>query len=184
MAWLIRAGFELDFENEQDRSSTHCEFTATYVPTGEKYSVEAKSRQMRLGGAARTPVGKQLRKALVKKADHKRLVFIDLNKALLNQETTSRALDRAEFIIKQSEKTMEIDGAPAPPAYVCITNMNDQHAKRPTRTGWILNRHHGFFHRLQASGLHGRVCIPVRGSTSKGATFSDVPAYEIYGRTS
>lgn len=73
-AWLIRAGFELDFENEQDRSSTHCEFTATYVTTGEKYSVEAKSRQTRLGGAARTPVGKQIRKALVKKADYKRWI--------------------------------------------------------------------------------------------------------------
>jgi len=127
-AWLIRAGFELDFENEQDRSSTHCEFTATYVPTGEKYSVEAKSRQARPGGAARTPVGKQLRKALTKKADHKRVVFIDLNKALPTQEAAFRAADRAEFIIKQSEKTLQVDGVPAPPAYVCITNMNDQHS--------------------------------------------------------
>ena len=127
-AWLIKAGFELDFENEQDRSITHCEFTATYVPTGEKYSVEAKSRQARPGGAARMPVGKQLRKALAKKANHKRLVFIDLNKALPTKEAAFRAADRAESIIKQSEKTMGIDGAPAPQAYVCITNMNDQYS--------------------------------------------------------
>src|ERR1019366_7184406 len=39
-----------------------------------------------------------------------------------------RAADRAEFILRQSEKTMKIDGAPAPSAYVCITNLNDQHA--------------------------------------------------------
>ncbi|OGA46676.1 MAG: hypothetical protein A3F74_20900 [Betaproteobacteria bacterium RIFCSPLOWO2_12_FULL_62_58] len=127
-AWLTKAGFELEFEDEQDMSSTHCEFTATYVPTGEKYSVEAKSRETRPGGSARTPVGQQLRKALVKKADHKRLVFIDLNKALHTQEAAYRAAERAECILKQSEKIMEIDGAPAPPAYVCITNMNDQHA--------------------------------------------------------
>ncbi len=127
-AWLIRAGFELEFEDERDTSSSHCEFTATYVPTGEKYSVEAKSRETRPGGSARTPVGTQLRKALEKKADHKRLVFIDLNKALHAQESAFRAADRAERIIKQSEKIMQIDGAPAPPAYVCITNMNDQHA--------------------------------------------------------
>jgi hypothetical protein len=127
-AWLIRAGFELDFEDEQDISHSHCEFTATYLPTGEKYSVEAKSRETRPGGSARTPVGRQLRKALAKKADHKRLVFIDLNKALHSVEAGHRAMDRAESIIKRSETSMEIDGSPAPSAYVCITNMNDQHA--------------------------------------------------------
>lgn len=127
-AWLIRAGFELEFENEQDTLSTHCEFTATYVPTGEKYSIEAKSRETRPGGSARTPVGHQLGKALAKKAEHKRLVFIDLNKALHTQEAADRAADRAEFILRQSEKTMKIDGAPAPSAYICITNLNDQHA--------------------------------------------------------
>lgn len=127
-AWLIKAGFELEFEDEQDIKNTHCEFTATYFPTGEKYSVEAKAREKREGGSARTPVAHQLRKALVKNANHKRLVFIDLNKALHTQEAAYRAVDRAEFILKQSEKDMQIDGMPAPSAYVCITNMNDQHA--------------------------------------------------------
>ena len=127
-AWLIRAGFELEFENEQDTLSTHCEFTATYVSTGEKYSVEAKSRETRPGGSSRTPVGHQLGKALAKNAEHKRLVFIDLNKALHTQEAAYRAADRAEFILRQSEKTMKIDGSTAPSAYVCITNLNDQHA--------------------------------------------------------
>jgi hypothetical protein len=127
-AWLIKAGFELDFENEQDTSSTHCEFTATYISTGAKYSVEAKSRETRPGGSSRTPVGRQLRKALEKRAAHARLVFIDLNKALHTQEVAYRALDRAEFIIKQSEKSMMIDDVPAPSAYVVVTNMNDQHA--------------------------------------------------------
>jgi hypothetical protein len=126
-AWLIRAGFELEFENERDTSSSHCEFTATYMQTGEKYSVEAKARETRPGGSARTPVGSQLRRALTKRANHRRLVFIDLNKALHTQEAAARAADRAEFILRASEK-MTIDGAPAPSAYVCITNMNDQHA--------------------------------------------------------
>src|SRR2546426_11959822 len=101
-AWLIRAGFELEFEDEQDTSTTHCEFTAIHVSTGEKYSVEAKTRETRPGGSARTPVGQQLRRALAKKADHKRLVFIDLNKALHTQEAAYRAAERAEFILKQS----------------------------------------------------------------------------------
>ncbi|WP_020566331.1 YecA family protein [Trinickia symbiotica] len=126
-AWLINAGFELEFENEQDTATTHCEFTATYTSTGDKYSVEAKSRETRPGGSARIPVGNQLRKALVKRANHKRLVFIDLNKALHTPEALGRTVERAESILKSSEN-MEIDGVPAPPAYVCITNMNDQHA--------------------------------------------------------
>lgn len=126
-AWLINAGFELEYEDETDGSTKHCEFTATYVPTGEKYSVEAKSRATKPGGSVRTPVGKQLRAALAKRADHRRLVFIDLNKALHTREDADRAIDRAEQIIGFSE-TMEIDDMPAPPAYVCITNMNDQYA--------------------------------------------------------
>lgn len=126
-AWLIKAGFELEYEDESDISTSHCEFTATYVPTGEKYSVEAKSRETKPGGAVRTPVGQQLRKALTKKANYRRLVFLDLNKSLHTYDVAERAMDRAEYIISQSEG-MEIDGQPAPPAYVCITNMNDQYA--------------------------------------------------------
>src|SRR5439155_10473860 len=30
-AWLIKAGFELEFEDESDRTLKHCEFTATYT---------------------------------------------------------------------------------------------------------------------------------------------------------
>ena len=126
-AWLIKAGFELDYEDEGDTSTSHCEFTATYVPTGERYSVEAKSRETKLGGATRTPVGQQLRKALAKKANHRRLVFLDLNKSLHTNEAAERAVDRAEYIISQSEG-MQIGDLPAPPAYVCITNMSDQYA--------------------------------------------------------
>src|SRR5207249_2537691 len=75
----------------------------------------------------RTPVGAQLRKALTKKAKYRRLVFLDLNKSLHSVEAARRASNRAEYIISQSED-MRIDGELAPPAYVCITNMNDQHA--------------------------------------------------------
>lgn len=127
-AWLIMAGFELVYEDETDGNTTHCEFTATYTATGEKYSVEAKSRATKPGGSARTPVGNQLRKALAKKADYRRLVFIDLNKSLHTREDAERAIDHAEQIIGSVETMTMDDGMPAPPAYVCITNMNDQHA--------------------------------------------------------
>ena len=125
-AWLIKAGFELEFEDESDRTSKHCEFTATYTATGEKYSVEAKSREIESTKSSRPKVGRKLYEALEKKANHKRLIFLDLNKPLHTQEAAEIAIDRAERIVRQSEG-LKIDGEPAPAAYVCTTNMNDQY---------------------------------------------------------
>ncbi len=126
-AWLIKAGFELEFEDESDRTSKHCEFTATYTVTGEKYSVEAKSREIESSSSSRAKVGRKLYEALEKKANHKRLIFLDLNKPLHTQEAAGIAMDRAERIVRRSEGKLKIDGEPAPAAYVCITNMNDQY---------------------------------------------------------
>ena len=43
-ATCLRAGFKIEHENEDDRSSRHAEFTATHVATGQPISVEAKSK--------------------------------------------------------------------------------------------------------------------------------------------
>lgn len=125
-AWLINAGFELEFEDESDGKTTHCEFTATYTPTNEKFSVEAKSRKIESTKSSRAKVGRNLYQALEKNADHKRLIFINLNKPLHTKESAERAFDRSERIIRNSENLI-INGNPAPQAYVCITNMNDQY---------------------------------------------------------
>lgn len=126
-AWLIKAGFELEFEDESDRTSKHCEFTATYTETGEKYSVEAKSREIESRNFSRPKVGRKLHEALEKKANHTRLIFLDLNKPLHTQDAAEIAVDRAERIIRQSEG-LKIADKPAPAAYVCITNMTDQYS--------------------------------------------------------
>jgi hypothetical protein len=126
-AWLIRAGFELEFEDELDRTAKHCEFTATYSATGDQYSVEAKSREIESDRSPRPRVGRKLYEALEKRANHKRLVFLDLNKPLHTQDAADIAMDRAERIVRQSEG-MTIHGRPAPAAYVCIANTNDQYA--------------------------------------------------------
>ena len=49
-AVFIRAGFNLELENEDDSLTSHCEFTATAPMTGTKYSIEAKARQIALPG--------------------------------------------------------------------------------------------------------------------------------------
>ena len=126
-AWLIKAGFELEFEDESDRTSKHCEFTATYTASGEKYSVEAKSREIESAKSSRPKVGRKLYEALEKKANHKRLVFLDLNKPLHTRQAADLAMDRAERIVDRSEG-LKIKGESAPAAYVCIANMNDQYA--------------------------------------------------------
>src|SRR6202158_5462424 len=126
-AWLIKAGFELEYEDESDRESKHCEFTATYTATGEKYSVEAKSREIETANSSRPKVGRKLYEALEKKANHRRLIFLNLNKSLHTREAAEVAADRAERIISNSEG-LKIEGEAAPPAYVCITNMNDQYS--------------------------------------------------------
>jgi hypothetical protein len=89
--------------------------------------VEAKSREIESTNSSRAKVGRKLYEALEKKTNHKRLIFLDLNKPLHTQEAAEIAVDRAERIVSQSEG-LKIDGEPATAAYVCITNMNDQYA--------------------------------------------------------
>lgn len=143
-AWLIRAGFELEFEDETNTSTSHCEFTATFSTAGEKYSVEAKSRSLGLDGKApqRLPVGRQLRKALRKNAKHQRLVFIDLNRPLHTEHQANRVVDRAVEILRRAEN-LEIDGKPSPPAYVCLANLADQYALDSLEIGMMVS-FHGF----------------------------------------
>ncbi len=127
-AWLIRAGFELEFENESDTSTTHCEFTATYPPTGVKFSVEAKSRYPGKDntGPKRINVGHQLRLALEKQAIYARVVFLDLNRPIQSAEQLERPINRAHRILKNMEH-LNIAGQPAPAAYVCLTNISDHY---------------------------------------------------------
>jgi len=79
-ASLIRAGFAITFENEGDRSTSHCEFTASHQPTGQSFSVEAKHRDRDPLPSMRTGhriIGNRLSKALRKAAAHQRIIFLD-----------------------------------------------------------------------------------------------------------
>lgn len=88
-ATCLRAGFQIEHENEADRSTRHAEFTATHKATGLKISVEAKSKHRPgvLGRAgAREPedslslrFGKLLNDATAKNAPHPLVVFMDVN---------------------------------------------------------------------------------------------------------
>ena len=113
-AEFIKAGFDLEIENEEDSSTTHCEFTAVSKTTGRKYSIEAKARQPYKKGVG---IGNQLYEALKKQAKHERVVFIDANiPDFISQ------VDNILSEIKRKELTLRIDGQEAPQAYLFITN--------------------------------------------------------------
>lgn len=117
-AVFIRAGFDLVFENEQDGSMTHCEFTATHRRTGKKFSVEAKRRQSR-----KLKLGRLLNDALSKQANHTRVVFMDVNTPDDGQgDVRPPFLDTLRSRLRSWEGTL-LNGRPRPAAYVVMTNM-------------------------------------------------------------
>ena len=117
-AVFIRAGFDLEFENEQDGSTTHCEFTATHRRTGKKFSVEAKRRE-----GKRLRLGRPFNDALSKQANHTRVVFMDINTSDPGQgEDRPFFLTTVRNRLRAWEGTL-LNGRARPAAYVVMTNM-------------------------------------------------------------
>lgn len=132
---LIRAGFELTLEDEDDRHSRHCEFAAVSKQTGARYSVEAKMRSV-AGLLGRTEADgsppdaeptsrliKHLNNSLRKPSKDERLIFIDVNTDPIARgasedqmpawmEWAGRKLDRREMSLQDGQR-----------AYVFVTNM-------------------------------------------------------------
>lgn len=126
---LIRTGFELELEDESDKSRKHCEFAAFSKKTGKRYWVEAKMRGVKgvLGKTEKdgtinlnptSELIKHLNKALKKPAQNERLIFIDLNDDLHDckrpewVEMAGEKLDRYEEKLGSNER-----------AYVFVTNI-------------------------------------------------------------
>jgi hypothetical protein len=119
-ASFIKAGFVLELEDETDSSTSHCEFTATYKETGNKFSVEAKARK---GGDPSLNIADQLYRALKKRADHPRVVFIELNSPpRANNDEIKDFVRQISAHLRELEERLLIKGNPAPAAYVFLTN--------------------------------------------------------------
>lgn len=130
-AALIRAGFTLAFENEDDRQFTHCEFTATNTETGRRFSVEAKCRVSN----GKFKLGRQLYRALKKEAKHERMVFIELNMPdAINEDEMLDEVNRAVTAIRAAEGR-RVEGEMLPPAYVLITNSPAHHHPTTQQVG-------------------------------------------------
>ena len=131
-ASFIKAGFDIEFEDEDDRSKTHCEFTAMHKKTKKKYSVEAKSRHRTgfLGQKGeklnaeeiKLRIGKLLNNALKKHANHERIVFLDVNMPPSEEKLFKvNWFNPLVKIIGKVEKDQIADGKEVP-AYLFFTN--------------------------------------------------------------
>jgi hypothetical protein len=116
-AKFVRAGFDIAFENEDDRNTRHCEFVATYRATGKRFSVEAKRREGR-----RPRIGSLFNDAISKHADHERVIFIDMN---MRDEAKDSSLPRFLNDARQRIRAFEgqpLKGLARPASYVFLTN--------------------------------------------------------------
>lgn len=88
-ATCLRAGFTIETEDESDPSKRHAEFTAIHKITGERFSVEAKSKHRAgiLGqpGVAqpheklKLTYGRLINDAVAKNPQHPLVIFLDTN---------------------------------------------------------------------------------------------------------
>ena len=128
-ATMIRAGFDIEFEDESDPKSKHPEFVAIHKTTGQKICVEAKSKH-RAGVLGRpgeqVPVASSkikiaglLNDALQKPAAYPYVIFIDANLPGNKSEIESQFNEMEKTVREVSPATPE---NPAPFAMVELTN--------------------------------------------------------------
>jgi hypothetical protein len=124
---FAKAGFQVDFEDEDDPNTSHSEFIATHRITGRKFAVEAKAVSMHSSRAGKSerPVGirEKIYGALKKRSDHPRIVFIEISRFGGEKDARESAwMNNMVDDITEAERTLTIDGNPAPSAYLFITN--------------------------------------------------------------
>lgn len=129
---LLRAGFSLALEDEADRASKHCEFSAT-SKSGKKYWVEARMRSIAGllgktaldGGTDGKPMKMlipHLNGALAKPAPDERLIFIDLN----TRRGLEGDVEHPTWLAAMVNRLEEYERKEMPPgvcAYLFVTNI-------------------------------------------------------------
>ena len=127
-AIFVRAGFSIEFEDEDDRNSHHHEFIATHNRTGRKFCVEAKRRN-----SEKERFGRLFQRALRKDGQHERIVFIDLNYPDNESKPIEELFRKPVQLIRRLEGTTP-NGKPLPNAFVFLCNIPWVHA--PLETGF------------------------------------------------
>lgn len=118
-ATFIKAGFTIEFENETDSTTSHCEYTVTSVKSGRKFSVEAKARDVDYGT---TELRGLLVKALKKRAEYIRIAWFAIHAPAKDVEAANAAMTETLQELRSREGKITIDGQTAPPAIVIVSN--------------------------------------------------------------
>jgi len=130
-ATLARAGFSLEFADEDDRSSKHGEGIATHKETGKTYWIEAKRKhrpyfdylQAMLDKVVLKIDAKLVAAAMQKPAEDERLIFIDVNRPPWHRNDIKAPWIRAfRSSLKKLEMQREFRDAPERNAFVLVTN--------------------------------------------------------------
>jgi hypothetical protein len=130
---FIKAGFNIEFENELDKSISHCEFIATHIKSGTKYSIEAKSRHRPgfLGypgdpiqnyDKIKLRIGNLINDALKKEAIYTRIIFIDINMPPKEGVVFKKPWLKTLLPKLTEIESKGLNGTPCPPAYIFFTN--------------------------------------------------------------
>lgn len=129
-AMFLRAGFDLTWEDETDRSTSHGEFTATYPKTGKGFWVECKMRNQSPVAKSQSGFGKfvgLVSDALRKQTEAERLIFVDINTPAKPRVAESSYDWRTAAVsnLRLFEGSKSSEGLPK--ALVFITNFPDHH---------------------------------------------------------
>lgn len=137
-----RAGYEIVPEDEKDRSTRHAEFVATHKRTGQRISVEAKSKHQE--GVLGRPTGKadQLKSnlrfgklindAIAKNPSHPLVIFLDTNLPPKIARTVFPQKGGKDFkppraIMRVLDEARRKAGGKDPFAMVVVTNHPDHY---------------------------------------------------------
>ena len=128
-AIFLKAGFTLEYEDETDGDTSHVEFVANYPETRRKFSVEVKSRNPKTGDPQagddyrHIRVNFKLAAALKKKANHTRIIMIEINvKDILTEQAMKGWPSAAMEQVRKLERSRTENGEGIEPAYVLVTN--------------------------------------------------------------
>jgi len=148
---FIRAGFSMEFENEDDSTRSHCEYVATHRTSGKKFAIEVKTRTWATypsdddHGCRAVQIGTRrlLRAALKKAADHERIVFVEL--AMPDGATPGETVEEPWWLqcavdaLRAEETDLAQRNEHPPAAYIIVANHPHHHHLESTgaRIGFI-----------------------------------------------
>lgn len=179
-ATVIRAGMEIDFEDESDLSSKHLEFTAIDKVRSQVWGIEAKSKHRHgaLGFSTETKkinskpgVKELLLKAQKKSDEHPLVVFVDLN--LPGSQTSEELNDRYRDVVHEVGALYDGDVQETPFNLLVFTNSAAHYNLNDTDFG---NRE--IFFMQSSNPLHANVNIGSLNAISRATTqWGQVPTF-------